>query len=208
MSTAVKSGSDLRWRRLRRRVLLIRSALTFRVRPQPGSSIRPLDMISQLAREAMIPNPRLAAFKPLIGVWTTVGRHPMIPGITLHGQTAFEWHEGGAFLRMRSEIDEPGIPSGIAIIGGDDQAEAFTMLYFDERTVARRYEVAMDGSVLRWWRTPPGFSQRYVLTVSPDGDTLHGAGELSKDGTNWDPDLELSYTRARSAPLGGERSLA
>jgi hypothetical protein len=72
-------------------------------------------MLSQLASEAMIRNPRLAAFKPLIGVWTTVGRHSMIPGITLHGQTAFEWHEGGAFLRMRSEIEEPGIPSAMSL---------------------------------------------------------------------------------------------
>ena len=152
-------------------------------------------MVSRLASEAMIPNPHLAAFKPLIGAWTTVGRHSMLPGLTLHGRTTFEWHEGGAFLLMRSEIDEPGIPSGIAIIGSDDQAEVLTMLYFDERAVARRYEVAMDDRALRWWRTAPGFSQRYVVTVSPDDKTLHGAGELSRDGATWDPDLELSYTR-------------
>jgi hypothetical protein len=145
----------------------------------------------------MIPNPRLAAFEPLIGVWTTVGRHSMMPGITLHGQAAFEWHEGGAFLRMRSEIEEPGIPSAIAIIGSDDQADVFTMLYFDERAVSRRYEVAMDGAVLRWSRTAPGFSQRYVLTVAPDGNTMRGVSELSKDDATWDRDLELSYTRVR-----------
>jgi hypothetical protein len=153
--------------------------------------------MSQLASEAMIPNPHLATCKPLIGAWTTVGRHSMLPGMTLHGRTTFEWHEGGAFLLMRSEIDEPGIPSGLAIIGSDDQTEALTMLYFDERAVARRYEVAMDDNVLRWWRTAPGFSQRYVVTVSPDGNTLRGAGELSRDGATWDPDLELSYTRVK-----------
>ena len=68
---------------------------------------------------------------------------------TLHGRTTFEWHDGGAFLCVRSEIDEPGIPSGIAFIGSDDQAGTFTMLYFDERGVSRRYEVAMDGGVMR-----------------------------------------------------------
>ena len=154
-------------------------------------------MPKQLANEAMIPNPRLAAFKPLIGVWTTVGSHSMMPGITLHGRTAVEWHEGGAFLCMRSEIDEPGIPSALAIIGSDDNRETLTMLYFDERAVSRRHEVAMDGSVLRWWRTAPGFSQRYVLTVGPDGDTLHGVSELSKDDATWEQDLELGYTRVK-----------
>jgi hypothetical protein len=39
---------------------------------------------------------------------------------------------------MRTEIEEPGIPSGLAIIGSDDQTEALTMLYFDERSVSRR----------------------------------------------------------------------
>jgi hypothetical protein len=97
-----------------------------------------VDIVSKLAGEAMIPNPRLAAFKPVVGEWTTVGRHSMMPGITLHGRTVFEWHEGGAFLCMRSEIEEPGIPSGIALIGSDDDAEPLTKLYFDERAVARR----------------------------------------------------------------------
>ncbi|MFL5608985.1 MAG: hypothetical protein ACJ8AD_21185 [Gemmatimonadaceae bacterium] len=151
----------------------------------------------QLAREAMIPNPHLAALEPLIGTWTTVGRHPMLPGMTLHGRTTFEWHEGGAFLLMRSEIDEPGIPSGIAILGSDDQSEGLTMLYFDERAVARRYEVAMADNALRWWRTAPGFSQRHVVTISADGNALHGAGELSRDGATWEPDLALSYTRVK-----------
>jgi hypothetical protein len=149
-----------------------------------------------LASEAMIPNPRLSAFNPLIGTWTTVGHHSMMPGITLHGRTTFEWHEGGAFLRLRSEIEEEGIPSAIALIGSDDDVEVFTMLYFDERAVARRFDVTMGDGTLRWWRTVPGFSQRYVLTVAPDGDTLHGVSALSKDDATWEQDLELSYTRA------------
>ena len=120
----------------------------------------------------------------------------MMPGIKLHGRTIFEWHEGGAFLRMRSETEEEGIPSAIALIGSDDDVEVFTMLYFDERTVARRFEVTMSDGTLRLWRTAPGFSQRYVLTVAPDGDTLHGVSSLSKDDATWDQDLEMSYTRA------------
>jgi len=51
-----------------------------------------------IASEALIPNPGLEAFNPLIGTWETVGHHPMLPGKTLHGRTMFEWHEGGAFV--------------------------------------------------------------------------------------------------------------
>ncbi|MDQ6886575.1 MAG: hypothetical protein M3068_04690 [Gemmatimonadota bacterium] len=96
---------------------------------------------------------------------------------------------------MRSEINEPGIPSGIGIIGSDDQAEAFTMLYFDEREVSRRYEITMQDKVLRWWRNTPGFSQRYVVTISQDGNTMQGQGEMARDGGPWGPDLGLTYTR-------------
>lgn len=154
-------------------------------------------MDSRIAREALIPNPALDAFKPLIGTWTTTGHHPMVPGTTFHGRTTFEWHESGAFVVMRSEIDEPEIPSGIAIFGSDDQAKTLTLIYFDERTVSRRYEAAFEPPVLRWWRTTPEFSQRNTVTIAPDGGSMQGVGEMSKDGGAWDPDLSLTYTRAR-----------
>jgi hypothetical protein len=38
---------------------------------------------------------------------------------------------------MRSEIDEPGIPTGLAIIGNDDYRDEYFMLYFDEQGVSR-----------------------------------------------------------------------
>ena len=153
-------------------------------------------MTSEVAHEASIPNPALAAFTPFIGTWTTEGRHPMVEA-TLHGRTIFEWREGGAFLCMRTEIDEPQIPSGISYIGSDDQEGTYMMLYFDERGVSRHYEVSMDAGVMHWWRDAPGFRQRYTITMSADGDTLHGRGELARDGDAWGPDLDLTYTRVK-----------
>ena len=77
-------------------------------------------MTTSLKHEASIPNPARHPLSVLIGEWTTVGTHQLVPGTTFHGHTSFEWLEGGAFLMMHSEIDEPGIPSGIAIFGSDD----------------------------------------------------------------------------------------
>ena len=154
-------------------------------------------METGIAREALIPNPGLKAFESLIGTWETVGHHPMLPGKTLHGRTTFEWHEGGAFVLMRTETDEPDIPSGIAIFGNDDGAKTLTMLYFDERKVARRYEAELQGDMLRWWRTTPEFSQRYTISINHEADTMQGAGEMSKDGGPWGPDLGMSYTRMK-----------
>jgi hypothetical protein len=146
-------------------------------------------------RDASIRNPALQPFSALVGRWTTVGAHPQLPG-TLHGQSSFEWIEGGAFVMMRSEIDEPGVPSGVAIFGSDHSTGEFFMLYFDERGVSRKYNVTLRDNLLHWWRNEPGFSQRFTGTISDDRRTIIGKGELSKDGATWEQDLDLTYTRA------------
>jgi hypothetical protein len=147
-----------------------------------------------MKHEAAIPNEALKPFDVFIGTWKTVGTHPALPGITLHGRTSFEWLEGGAFLIMYSEIDEPGVPSGIAIVGSDKTNGEFSMLYFDERGVSRRLEVKLHDGVMTWSRNAPEFSQRVTLAVSSDGRTMTARAEMSKNGP-WEPDLELTYTR-------------
>ena len=153
-------------------------------------------MSEPIDNEAAKPNPALEPFRVLVGTWNTVGTHPLTPGATYHGRTTFEWLAGGAFLVMHSRIDEPQIPSAIAVFGTDDATGECTMLYFDERDISRKYEVSFQGSELKWWRNAPGFSQRMTLTVSADGRTIVARGELSRDDAPWGPDLELTYTRS------------
>jgi len=74
-------------------------------------------MTTPIGRRALQPNPALEPLTPLVGEWRTTGTHPLLPGTTFHGRTSFAWHEGGAFVVMRSEIDEPEIPDGVALIG-------------------------------------------------------------------------------------------
>jgi hypothetical protein len=152
-------------------------------------------MTRQSNREASIPNHLLEPFGVLIGKWETVGTHPMVPGTTFHGLTVFEWLEGGAFVIMHSEIDEPEIPSGVAVIGSDDSSGEFFMLYFDERGVSRKYDVALRDNTLNWWRSTPAFSQRFTGTFTDDGNTIIGKGEMQRDGSTWEGDLDLTYHR-------------
>jgi hypothetical protein len=148
-----------------------------------------------MKNEASKPNPALAAFKILVGAWTTTGTHPLVPGKTFHGRTTFEWMEGGSFMVMRSQIDEPEIPSGISIFGSDDSTGEFFMLYFDERGVSRKYDVSLIGNVWKWWRLTPEFSQRFEGTISENGNSIIGKGQMSKEGNSWEGDLELTYQR-------------
>ncbi len=147
--------------------------------------------------KASIPNPALKPFGAIVGEWQTTGSHPYLPDVSLHGRTSIDWLEGGAFLIMRSEIDEPHFPHGVAIFGSDDVAGKLLMLYFDERGVSRVFEVSMAGNQLRWWRDEPSFSQRNVITIGDDGNKLISKGEMSRDGGAWEKDLELTYTRLR-----------
>ena len=83
-----------------------------------------LRMTTPIGREAQRTNPALEPLTPLLGEWRTTATHPLVPGTTFHGRTSFAWHQGGAFVLMRSEIDEPEVPSGVAVIGSDDAAGA------------------------------------------------------------------------------------
>jgi hypothetical protein len=145
--------------------------------------------------EATRPNPALQPFSVLVGTWRTTGTHPLVPGTTFHGRASFAWMAGGAFLIMQSEIDEPEIPSGIAIFGTDDSTGECSMLYFDERGVSRRYEATLENNVWKWWRNAPDFSQHFTATIAADGGSMTGSGQYSRNGGSWEPDLALTYTR-------------
>lgn len=142
------------------------------------------------------PNQALMAFEPFLGTWATVGNHPAIPH-PFHGQTSFAWHESKAFIIMHSHVDEDvGVPRGVAIIGSDGMLGTFSMIYYDTRGISRTMQVALEGNVLHWRRDDPELSQRYSLTISPDGKLIVGKGLASFDGgATWKPDLDQMYTR-------------
>src|SRR5687768_2313801 len=96
------------------------------------------------------PNPSLKDLEVLLGEWDTVGTHPALPG-TLHGRASFQWHEDGAFIIMHTSVEEPGVPSSVAIFGRDDSGEGYSMLYYDERGVARIYAVSLTDNVWKMW---------------------------------------------------------
>jgi hypothetical protein len=152
-------------------------------------------MTTPIGPRAQRPNPALEPLAPVLGEWRTTGTHPLLPGTTFHGRTSFAWHEGGAFVLMRSEIDEPEVPDGVALIGSDDAAATFTMIYFDERQVSRRYAVEIGDGEVSWHRDEAGFAQRMVLTIAGDGKRLEARGTMSRDGGAWEDDLQLTYER-------------
>jgi|GEM_PF-3277883 hypothetical protein len=98
-----------------------------------------MDEIAVIGARARTRNSALKPLAFLVGQWRTTGSHPLMACKTLSGRTAFAWQEGGAFLMMRSQVDDPAFPDGMAIFGSDDVAGTISMIYFDERGTSRIY---------------------------------------------------------------------
>jgi hypothetical protein len=136
----------------------------------------------------------------LIGEWSLEAAFPFAPQTGIGGHTVFEWMPGKQFLIQRWEVSHPDAPDGIAIIGFDAGREAYLQHYFDSRGVARVYEMSFGDGLWKLWRTsadfsPLSFSQRFTGTFSDDGKTIEGRWETSDDGSSWEHDFALTYTK-------------
>jgi hypothetical protein len=135
----------------------------------------------------------LEALEALLGDW--VLGDPAAPV----GRASFCWLEGRRFLVQRWSVDIPEAPDGIAIIGEDPAGGGLLQHYFDSRGIARVYGMSLEGGVWRLWRDGEDFSQRFAGTLSEDGSTISGAWEIAHDGSTWEHDLDLVYTRVHGS---------
>lgn len=140
-------------------------------------------------------NSALERLDRAVGTWTVTGSHPYLPGRTLRGKVTFDRIEGGAFVRMHSQMEDKEIPEGVAIFGTDGDGDTCTMLYFDERGVSRRYDVELHANGFTWSRDSSELAQRFRVTFADDGRTMDGEGTMKKSGAPWEQDLCLSYVR-------------
>ena len=150
--------------------------------------------------------PALDRLDALIGTWEMEARFEAgyfgqgSPAITGRGgRTTFDWLEGRFFLTQRFVNEHPAAPSGIAIIGRGEEPGTFSQHYYDSRSVARVYQMTLDGGEWKIWRQAPGFWQRYTGMISDDGTTITGAWEGSPDGRGWKHDFGLTYTKTGPA---------
>jgi hypothetical protein len=137
----------------------------------------------------------LKELEVLVGKWkmeaTPPGGEPW-PG---DAETTFEWMADGQLLLERSWVEMPEAPDGICVIGCDAANGRYFQLYTDERNVCRVYEMSIGNGEWKLWRDGEPFSQRFTGRISEDGNRIDGRWEAAKDGTNWETDFDLVYTR-------------
>ena len=140
---------------------------------------------------------------PLIGEWSMT---MIMPGgekaADIGAQVTFEWMGDKAFLLERWTVPIPEAPDGLALIGWDDGRGMFLQHYFDERGVARVYEMGFDGRVWTLERTKPdfsafNFSQRFTGTLSGDDKRIDSTFEIAHDHETWEKDFDAVYSRVR-----------
>ena len=144
-------------------------------------------------------NPALDQLEPFIGEWNieiTNMSFDSDPSAVVRGHSSFGWLEGGAFLIQHSEIAHPDFPRSTAVVGPDEGAETYRMLYYDSRGVSRIYRMSLSGGIWTLWREFAGFSQRYNGVFSENGRIITAYWEKSGDGSNWERDFDLTYTKS------------
>jgi hypothetical protein len=132
----------------------------------------------------------------LVGEWTFEATHPAFPALVVAGRATVAWLEGERFLLQRTQADHPEFPDALSVLGETD--EGLVSHYFDSRGVHRIYRLGFDDGVWRLWRDEPGFSQRFTGTFDDGGDRIVGVWELSRDGSDWERDLEITFFRRRA----------
>jgi hypothetical protein len=136
--------------------------------------------------------------EPFIGEWAMEAD---IPGAAdVKTRCVFEWILGGQFLLERSEVAHPAAPDGVCIVGVNSDGDGFTQHYFDDRGIARVYEMKFESGLWELLRvtadfTPLSFCQRYFGQFRDDGKRIEGRWESSNDGSNWELDFHLNYAR-------------
>lgn len=111
---------------------------------------------------------------------------------TVTGHVSFEWVESGAFLRMYMG-NKP--PDAIWLISRDEATLHYTVLYYDTRRVSRVYAMSFSDGIWKMWRNSPDFSQRFEGKFGDDGNTIKAHWEKSSDGSTWEHDFDVTYTK-------------
>jgi hypothetical protein len=143
-------------------------------------------------------NKGLAALEPLIGEWEyTMYNCWFLESLDtkVKGYTTIERLQDSFVVIRSTDADQK--PDDIWVIGYSDPQEKYQMFYYDQRGVARIFNVDFTGKKMIFWREDKDFHQRMTLTIKQDG--LHTVAEASDDkGKTWRKDLEMAFVKAGS----------
>jgi hypothetical protein len=138
----------------------------------------------------------LKELEVLVGTWSIEATPPGGDPWPGEASITYEWLDDDKRLLVeRSYVEMPEAPNATCVIGADAATGRYFQLYTDDRNVCRVYEFHIGGGEMRIWRDGAPFSQRFKGQISEDGNRIDARWEAAKDGTNWETDFDLVFTR-------------
>jgi hypothetical protein len=136
-------------------------------------------------------NPALKELEFLAGKWSMkISNASFLSSLSevIEAPATFEWYKDGEFLVLRQGTKETAHATWL--IGHDQDAPTYTVLYFDDRHFSRVYEMSFKNDTWKIWRNAPGFVQSFEGKVGKDKNTIAGAWGKSVDGKKWEHDFD------------------
>ncbi len=118
------------------------------------------------------PNPDMKSLERLVGTWEQSG--------DVHGETTYEWMEGGFFLLQHINFDQDGQKTtGMEVIGhlqlyGEEPSKDIRSRYYGGEGVTFDYTYEIVGDTLTIWMGERGSPAYYKGTFSDNDNTLSG----------------------------------
>lgn len=139
-------------------------------------------------------NKGLSALQPLIGEWEfTMYNAWFLESMEtkIVGKTTIErLHD--SFVVVRGEVD--GKPDDIWVIGYSDPQKKYQLFYYDQRGVARIFDMHFDGKLWTFSREDEDFYQKFTAHIT--ADKIQAVTEASEDkGKTWRKDFDMTYVR-------------
>ena len=132
---------------------------------------------------------RLALF---LGKWNAEGRTNDGRVVKIQAVDTYEWLPGEYFLMHCTDarVGDDEYKS-TEIVGYDAESKTYPMRFFDSWGQTGTYEATVDGNT---W-TYIGETGRATVMVSDDGNSMTAHWEMSENGTDWQPWMDLNLTR-------------
>ncbi|AWP27576.1 DUF1579 family protein [Paenibacillus sp. Cedars] len=141
------------------------------------------------------PDPAMERLNVFVGKWNTEGvikASPSGAADVLKAVDTYEWLPGGYFLihHVDGYMGKDKVKA-IEIIGYDASSQNYTTHSYDNQGNFNAYQANLLDRDWKIW----GESERFTGMFSEDSNTLTGSWELSSDGTNWVPWMDIKLTK-------------
>jgi len=129
----------------------------------------------------------------LVGKWNAEGITKDGRTVAIHAVDTYEWLPGGYFMmhRTAARVGDDEYES-VEIIGYDAELKAYPMRFFDSWGQTGTYQATVHANI---WKIV-GDSGRATLVVSDDGQSMTANWEMSPNGSDWHPWMDLKLTKA------------